>query len=194
MHMIGGLAHLPIQQRMHGAGTRGSIDTVASHVLTTSKDSVFEGMRAHMHMEFSSVGYIRHGTSDRCSENECQNIHYFTQNLPVEMRRFQPDASAASTAVQTAEMCCLGCGLEYYFAYCGLYRHLRGAGRLLVVNGSDGNVVGFFCRYRSQLCKDGNKCRRPVCFFAHSLPELRTPSHTWVPSAEVLSMRTPSQP
>ncbi|CAD7698538.1 unnamed protein product [Ostreobium quekettii] len=39
-------------------------------------------------------------------------------------------------------------------------------------------------RYRSQLCKDGNKCRRPVCFFAHSLPELRTPSHTWVPTAE----------
>ncbi|KAK3261313.1 hypothetical protein CYMTET_29776 [Cymbomonas tetramitiformis] len=31
-------------------------------------------------------------------------------------------------------------------------------------------------RYRTQLCKDGTSCGRRVCFFAHSPPELRTPS------------------
>lgn len=36
-------------------------------------------------------------------------------------------------------------------------------------------------RYRTQLCKDGANCHRPVCFFAHSLPELRAPTYTWVP-------------
>lgn len=30
-------------------------------------------------------------------------------------------------------------------------------------------------RYRTQLCKDCFTCRRPVCFFAHSLAELRAP-------------------
>ncbi|KAK9831241.1 hypothetical protein WJX74_008990 [Apatococcus lobatus] len=31
-------------------------------------------------------------------------------------------------------------------------------------------------RYRTQLCKDGTKCTRDVCFFAHNLRELRTSS------------------
>lgn len=31
-------------------------------------------------------------------------------------------------------------------------------------------------RYRTQLCNDGAKCRRHICFFAHSLEELRVPS------------------
>ncbi|KAK9915200.1 hypothetical protein WJX75_006072 [Coccomyxa subellipsoidea] len=31
-------------------------------------------------------------------------------------------------------------------------------------------------RYRTQLCKDGLDCDRPVCFFAHSMKELRTPT------------------
>ena len=31
------------------------------------------------------------------------------------------------------------------------------------------------CRYRSQLCNDGPKCRRKVCFFAHTIDELRVP-------------------
>jgi hypothetical protein len=31
-------------------------------------------------------------------------------------------------------------------------------------------------RYRTQLCKDGLDCDRPVCFFAHTIQELRTPS------------------
>ncbi len=43
-------------------------------------------------------------------------------------------------------------------------------------------------RYRTQLCKDGANCRRAVCFFAHSLPELRSPTHTWVPSAEARAL------
>ena len=30
-------------------------------------------------------------------------------------------------------------------------------------------------RYRSQLCNDGPKCRRKVCFFAHTIDELRVP-------------------
>ncbi|CAL8465566.1 g5102 [Coccomyxa elongata] len=31
-------------------------------------------------------------------------------------------------------------------------------------------------RYRSQLCNDGPKCRRRVCFFAHTIDQLRVPS------------------
>ncbi len=31
-------------------------------------------------------------------------------------------------------------------------------------------------RYRTQLCNDGMRCRRRVCFFAHTLEELRVPS------------------
>ena len=31
-------------------------------------------------------------------------------------------------------------------------------------------------RYRTQLCNDGIKCRRHICFFAHSLEELRVPT------------------
>lgn len=34
-------------------------------------------------------------------------------------------------------------------------------------------------KYRTQLCKDGGQCRRPVCFFAHSVSELRSPTYTW---------------
>ncbi|KAL0020292.1 hypothetical protein WJX77_002528 [Trebouxia sp. C0004] len=34
-------------------------------------------------------------------------------------------------------------------------------------------------KYRTQLCKDGAQCRRPVCFFAHSVSELRSPTYTW---------------
>lgn len=44
-------------------------------------------------------------------------------------------------------------------------------------------------RYRSQLCKDGVNCHRPVCFFAHSLPELRAPTYTWLPTPEDLAPR-----
>ncbi|KAL4452683.1 hypothetical protein ABPG75_008345 [Micractinium tetrahymenae] len=36
-------------------------------------------------------------------------------------------------------------------------------------------------RYRTQLCSDGTKCPRKICFFAHSLEELRTPENKpWV--------------
>ncbi|KAK2080205.1 hypothetical protein QBZ16_000058 [Prototheca wickerhamii] len=31
-------------------------------------------------------------------------------------------------------------------------------------------------RYRTQLCNDGPNCRRKICFFAHSLEELRVPT------------------
>eukprot|EP00798_Chlamydomonas_sp_ICE-L_P011399 gene11399-12100_t len=41
-------------------------------------------------------------------------------------------------------------------------------------------------RYRTQLCKDGPKCRRPVCFFAHNMGELRSPSHNWSPTPDFL--------
>lgn len=33
-------------------------------------------------------------------------------------------------------------------------------------------------RYRTQLCLLGERCTRPVCFFAHSADELRVPTHT----------------
>lgn len=39
-------------------------------------------------------------------------------------------------------------------------------------------------RYRTQLCKDTAKCDRVVCFFAHSLEELRTPANSFVPPPE----------
>jgi hypothetical protein len=39
-------------------------------------------------------------------------------------------------------------------------------------------------RYRTQLCKDTEKCDRVVCFFAHSLDELRTPENSFVPGPE----------
>lgn len=45
-------------------------------------------------------------------------------------------------------------------------------------------------RYRTQLCKDGKNCRRPVCFFAHSVDELRAPTHNWVPTSEDLKNAT----
>ncbi|KAK2078840.1 hypothetical protein QBZ16_003680 [Prototheca wickerhamii] len=32
-------------------------------------------------------------------------------------------------------------------------------------------------RYRTQLCKEGAACRRPVCFFAHAPGDLRQPTH-----------------
>jgi hypothetical protein len=34
-------------------------------------------------------------------------------------------------------------------------------------------------KYRTQLCKEGPHCRRPVCFFAHSVVDLRQPTHLW---------------
>lgn len=46
-------------------------------------------------------------------------------------------------------------------------------------------------RYRTQLCKDGSNCHRPVCFFAHSLTELRAPTYTWVPTPADVA-RTPT--
>ncbi len=46
-------------------------------------------------------------------------------------------------------------------------------------------------RYRTQLCKDGANCHRPVCFFAHSLNELRAPTYTWVPTPADVA-RTPT--
>ena len=36
---------------------------------------------------------------------------------------------------------------------------------------------------QAQLCKEGPNCRRPVCFFAHSVLDLRQPSHMYDPSA-----------
>ena len=33
-------------------------------------------------------------------------------------------------------------------------------------------------RYRTQLCKEGAACRRSVCFFAHSVEQLREPTMT----------------
>lgn len=45
-------------------------------------------------------------------------------------------------------------------------------------------------RYRTQLCKDGTACSRPLCFFAHSLPELRASTHTWTPSAEEMQQQS----
>ncbi|KAL4422777.1 hypothetical protein ABPG75_008974 [Micractinium tetrahymenae] len=37
-------------------------------------------------------------------------------------------------------------------------------------------------KYRTQLCKEGPNCRRPVCFFAHSVLDLRQPTHNYDPA------------
>ena len=42
-------------------------------------------------------------------------------------------------------------------------------------------------RYRTQLCNDGERCRRHVCFFAHSLEELRVPPTKPFVSPEALA-------
>mmetsp|Transcript_35027 Transcript_35027/g.99286 ORF Transcript_35027/g.99286 Transcript_35027/m.99286 type:complete len:412 (+) Transcript_35027:293-1528(+) len=48
-------------------------------------------------------------------------------------------------------------------------------------------------RYRTQLCNSGANCKRSVCFFAHALSELRTP--TCQPSPVQLSpAQSPSSP
>lgn len=42
-------------------------------------------------------------------------------------------------------------------------------------------------RYRSQLCNDGPKCRRRVCFFAHTIDQLRVPSSKRISSGDAPS-------
>jgi len=34
-------------------------------------------------------------------------------------------------------------------------------------------------KYRTQLCKEGPHCSRPVCFFAHTVKDLRQPTHVF---------------
>jgi hypothetical protein len=43
-------------------------------------------------------------------------------------------------------------------------------------------------RYRTQLCNDGPACRRGICFFAHSLDELRVPACKPYVSPEALAL------
>jgi hypothetical protein len=45
-------------------------------------------------------------------------------------------------------------------------------------------------RYRTQLCNDGLGCRRRVCFFAHTLQELRVPSSKPFVNPETLAAVT----
>jgi hypothetical protein len=42
-------------------------------------------------------------------------------------------------------------------------------------------------KYRTQLCKEGPNCRRPVCFFAHTVKDLRQPSHTFDAAAAAVA-------
>ena len=48
-------------------------------------------------------------------------------------------------------------------------------------------IQAMLCRYRTQLCNDGERCRRHVCFFAHSLEELRVPPTKPFVSPEALA-------
>lgn len=45
-------------------------------------------------------------------------------------------------------------------------------------------------RYRTQLCNDGPNCRRRICFFAHTLDQLRVPASKPYVSPEVLAAAT----
>jgi hypothetical protein len=49
-------------------------------------------------------------------------------------------------------------------------------------------------RYRTQLCNDGMGCRRRVCFFAHSLAQLRVPATKPFVPPEVLAALEGPQP
>jgi hypothetical protein len=51
-------------------------------------------------------------------------------------------------------------------------------------------------KYRTQLCKEGPACRRPVCFFAHSVGDLRQPTHVWTAGGEyqLASSDNPTNP
>ncbi|KAI8103472.1 hypothetical protein M9435_004810 [Picochlorum sp. BPE23] len=39
-------------------------------------------------------------------------------------------------------------------------------------------------KYKTQLCKEGPRCKRPVCFFAHSVGDLRQPTHVFQDDAQ----------
>ncbi len=39
-------------------------------------------------------------------------------------------------------------------------------------------------KYKTQLCKEGPRCKRPVCFFAHSVGDLRQPTHVFQEDAQ----------
>jgi len=56
------------------------------------------------------------------------------------------------------------------------------------------NTASSHSRYRTQLCNDGTGCRRRVCFFAHSLAELRVPATKPFVPPEVLSALEGPQP
>ena len=45
-------------------------------------------------------------------------------------------------------------------------------------------------RYRTQLCNDGEKCARKICFFAHTVGELRTPANKPFVPPEALAAAT----
>ncbi len=45
-------------------------------------------------------------------------------------------------------------------------------------------------RYRTQLCNDGEKCARKICFFAHTLEELRVPANKPFVPPEALAAAT----
>ncbi|EIE22970.1 hypothetical protein COCSUDRAFT_15840, partial [Coccomyxa subellipsoidea C-169] len=47
-------------------------------------------------------------------------------------------------------------------------------------------------RYRSQLCNDGPKCRRRVCFFAHTIDQLRVPSSKPISSSDAPDLQVPA--
>ena len=48
-------------------------------------------------------------------------------------------------------------------------------------------------RYRTQLCNDDNRCKRRICFFAHTLEELRVPSCKPFVPPEALAAATPPE-
>lgn len=47
-------------------------------------------------------------------------------------------------------------------------------------------------RYRTQLCNDSEKCNRKICFFAHTLEELRVPANKPFVPPEALAAATNS--
>lgn len=49
-------------------------------------------------------------------------------------------------------------------------------------------------KYRTQLCKEGPACRRPVCFFAHSVGDLRQPTHVWTADGDGYQLASSDNP
>lgn len=97
------------------------------------------------------------------------------------MLSFSTPSSVQQTELGSAEVACGACHRS------SRRSKLRQMQRLIAFG------VGCLIRYRSQLCNDGPKCRRRVCFFAHTIDQLRVPSSKPLGAAEAPDLPVQTQ-